>query len=67
MSREKKEEYDLNEISKKLHEDSKTKEILICPKCRNQLTVQRSKDWLKLYAVYCPQCGFGMKSSYGIE
>jgi len=66
MSEEKK-DYNMYEISKRLHEDSKTKEILYCPKCHNKLRVQRSEDWSRLYAVYCPQCGFGMKSSYSMN
>lgn len=65
MSKE--DEYNMEEMSKKLHEDSKTKEILFCPKCHNLLMVQRSKDWSRLYAVYCPKCGFGMKASYSMK
>ncbi len=64
MTEGKCDEHNMNEISKKLHEDSKSKETLFCPKCNNQLIVQRSKDWSKLYAVYCKQCGFGMKTTY---
>lgn len=57
-------EDNMDEISKKLYEDSKSKEEMNCPKCNNPLIVQRSKDWSRLYAVYCPKCGFGMKTSY---
>ena len=62
MFEEKKDNCSMKEISKKLHEDAKIKEVLFCPKCNNQLIVQRSNDWSRLYAVYCKQCGFGMKS-----
>lgn len=58
---------DTYSISKKIHEDAKTKEELLCPECNNQLIVQRSEDWTKLYAVYCKQCGFGLKVSYSMK
>lgn len=64
MSNDKKEEFDMNEAIDKVFKDSKEKEILFCPRCNNTLMIQRSRDWSKLYAAYCPKCEFGVKFTY---
>lgn len=47
--------------------DAKTKEELFCLECNNQLIIQRSKDWTRLYAVYCKRCGFRFKVSHSMK
>lgn len=52
-------QYD-NEIMD-IFKDCETKEKVYCPLCNEELAIQRSDDWTKLYTVFCYKCGLGMK------
>ena len=53
---------ELKKSVKRLFEESKTQEELFCPLCGTKLIVQRSKDWCRLYGLYCKNCEFIIKT-----
>ena len=51
-------------IADKLLLEVKEKENVSCPRCNSKLLIQRNKDWTRVHAVYCSNCGFGIRYDY---